>query len=797
MNSKFRLSATIILCLFFHINLFARISINEKSIQINTPQALLSLDKQNWSIKISSLEGEILFLDAIPPAFKIQGEWRHLQKIIDVTQSNNESVLLNAALGDDTPVNVCIEFKEGSAFHFVVKPVGVTVDSVRGAAVLYPQEEIYGFGETWNGGIAQRGKSLDIWDKPGTPDECAYMPYYVSTRHYGFLLNYGGAVHFDVGQTEKSKLSYCAQISELDFTLFAGTSIASVVKSYINYTGKLVKPPRWAYQPWFWLMGDPDIPGADINTLKGEQFPAAVKRLHSLNIPVGVVWFEPPWQTARTTFVPNDTFSTDLKGVISELNSLGVKTLAWTVPYTNPGASNWQYANDHDYFVHNPDAETNSNETTITSSGELDDESYDYIDFFNPKACKWWQQEIKKAIDLGIRGFKLDAGQDLPKDALLYNGLQGKDVHNSYSRQYNKVFYEILEKNCPNDFITIPRAAWVGSGHYTNFKWPGDLNGDFSDTGLAGSVKSSLSLAFCGLPFLSTDIGGFEGRPPSETVWIRWAQFGAMLPGMQTLNMPWWYSEKAVEHYRYLCWLHTDLTPYWMSLGNESAETGAPVCRPLVWTFEDDLNCRKISDQYTVGPWILVAPVLNPDNKRDVYLPAGTWYDFWDDSAYSGEQTIHWEKNGKDGLWSFPLYVREGAIVPVEPSNSVSGFGSEQSKGYLTLAIWPKANGTSEFTMNDREGPVNISAEQTKNEIKLRWVGSEMNCILRIHMPSKVSPSQVTAGEKNSVSLQEFKSKKAFLQATADGWYLDTEQNKMYVRKKNDKQSGLIRISKN
>ena len=109
-----------------------------------------------------------------------------------------------------------------------------------------------------------------------------------------------------------------------------------------------------------------------------------------------------------------------------------------------------------------------------------------------------------------------------------------------------------MKNKLGDDFLMIPRAAWVGSPSYTNFKWPGDLSGSFANNGLPSTVHSSLSLAFCGIPFVATDIGGFKNRPAPEDVWIRWAQFGAFLPGMETLHMPWWYSKEAADHFRYL-----------------------------------------------------------------------------------------------------------------------------------------------------------------------------------------------------------------------------------------------------
>ena len=311
-------------------------------------------------------------------------------------------------------------------------------------------------------------------------------------------------------------------------------------------------------------------PSDGINSLKGEHVLKMVNKLQEMYIPVGVTWLEPVWQTASTSMIPNPAFSPDLKKLIGDLKKLGVNTLTWTVPYTTSKASNWKVAVENNYLVKKPDNSFDDGKVKISEMGELEGRYYNYIDFFNPEAYQWWQEQIKQSLELGLKGFKLDAGQDLPDDAILFGGRLGKDVHNSYALEYNRVFYETLKQKYADNFLMIPRAAWIGSSANTNSKWPGDLRTSFGNNGLPSSVFSTLSLAFSGFPFVSTDIGGYTPRPAPEDVWIRWAQFGAMLPGMQTLNMPWWYSEKAQDYYRYLSWLHTDLTPFWNTLANEA-----------------------------------------------------------------------------------------------------------------------------------------------------------------------------------------------------------------------------------
>ncbi len=761
-----------------------------KDIRLRHAGAELVIEREPWRLRLQGADRGERFVEAAPPALQIAGAWQPLQKVTGVRR-NGDAVLVDVALADGTPVRAEVRAFGDNGFQVRVSAVDAAVTALRGTTALRTIEEIYGFGEMWNGRVAQRGQALDLWARGGTPDECAYMPYYVSTNNYAFFLNYGGRVRFDVGRRESDRIVFEAATDEMDFVLVAGDSIATTVRNFLSVQGLPQRPPRWAFKPWFWLMSDPEQPAAKIDTLKGEHFIHMVDRLKALSIPVGVTWFEPPWQDARNTFVPNPEFSPDLPGLVRRLEEKGVRTLAWTVPYTTPDASNWKEAVERGYLVRKPGAAADNAKVNVTASGELEGRYYNMIDLFNPEAFAWWRAQIERSLETGIRGYKLDAGQDLPADALLHGGRRGAEVHNSYATEYSRVFFEALQKKYGDEFLMIPRAAWAGSSAFTNFKWPGDLSGSYANNGLPSTVYSTLSLAFSGFPFVSTDIGGFEDRPAPENVWLRWAQFGAMLPGMQTLHMPWWYSEESVTHFRYLAWLHTDLTPLWATLAREAAATGAPICRPLVWSNQDDIETWRVDDQFTVGESLLVAPMLNNNYDRGVYLPAGRWHDFWDNQeTLVGPAHVTWFKGWfvKD---KFPLYIKEGAIIPLEVTNEFSGFGWPESAGFVTLAIWPKVRGASAFTLHDTEDPVRIAAEWSSHDaLTLRWSETRRNHLLRVHLDGTFAAAAVAAG---SGTLERFDSLAAF-RTGGEGWFHDRSTGKLWIRKFNSGQGDALTV---
>ena len=687
------------------------------------------------------------------------------------------NVLLSVLLEDGSETEIQITKVSDAIVKLKFKLINSAATACRGYIALDPVEEIYGFGEMWNGKVAQRGSSFELWDVNGTPDECAYMPYYVSTKNYALFINYGGMVRFDVGKKRADELVFEAETGQLELFLITGDNISSVVKNFLTEVGLPALPPRWAFKPWAWLMTKPNNPTADLFTVKGTDVIEMINHFEDLDIPVGVTWLEPPWQSGRTSFMPNPNFSPNLKQLISNLDKKGVKTLAWTLPYTSNEVSNWKTAVEKGFLAKKPGRNNNNGGINITESGEVSGDNYNYIDFFNPEACDWYKSQINLAIDLGFKGFKLDDGQEVKSEALLYNDIKGYDVHNSYALEYNKVFFEALTERYGTDFLMIPRSGWVGASSFTNFKWPGDLRADFGNNGMQSSLYSSLSLAFSGYPFVSTDIGGFYPRASPERVWIRWAQFGAMLPGMQGIHMPWWYSNKAIEHYKYLSWLHTDIILLWSSLAKEAHQTGAPVCRPLVWTYQDDVDCWRIDDQYTVGNDLLVAPIINSEDLRKVYFPEGRWIDFWNEkNIIEGNQTLTWYSP----LWQFPLFIREGAIIPFMVGNSVTGFGWEQKGDFITLAIWPKLLGLSEFVLDDLEGPVKINVDwQNQEEILISLSETKMDYIYRIHFIDSNTPSNVLYGAE---TITRISNENEFRSRNTSDWYFDEEGRNLWVR---------------
>ena len=772
-------------CLFFlayPVNSQIKFTETADEVIVHSPNSNLVLQKKQWHIMLKNKSGVVLFEEASAPAFKVNDKWVLVSSITGIKQLNRQTIGMQLKLENDQTATAHLVLINNNAFNLKIELTVGKPTAIKLSNRLQPKEEIYGLGEMWNGSVAQRGNAVEIWDKNGTPDECAYIPYYVTTSNYAYFLDYGGRVNVDAGKTVPGTITLEAPASSISILLTSGSNISETVSNYLKVTGLPMMPPRWSFKPWWWLMSAVDQPRADISTLSAEQVLLAAQKFKEMDIPASVTWLEPPWQTARTSLVPSEKFSPDFKKFVQALHKLDLKVLCWTIPYTLQNSPNWDAVAKNNYLVKKPDGELPK--AVLTPSGEMVGGGYNYIDFTNPAARKFWQGQIKKVLAYGVDGFKLDAGQDLPEDAILYAGV-GKDLHNSFARYYNQTFFEVLNKELKGDFLTIPRASWSGGNKYHSFKWPGDLSTSFRENGLPSSVYSSISAGFSGFSSISTDIGGFSPRPSPEDVWVRWAQFGAMLPGMQTPNMPWWYSKKASDHYRYLSWLHTDMVPFWMSLANEAHTTGRPIVRHLVWTFQDDEKARRVDDEYTLGESILVAPVISAANTRKVYLPKGNWFNFWTDEKVTGEKEITW----KGDLYHFPMYVREGAIIPMEVKNDVSGFGTKNSAGYVTVSVWPKISGLSSFIFHDIEAPVTFTVEQQEDKpLQVNWSSSKKKYIFRLNMEDKRSPKKITS---SVYMLIAYSGPDAFNNSSADGWYFDEAKQKLWIRTRSSVQNSI------
>ncbi|MBD3563083.1 DUF5110 domain-containing protein, partial [Planktothrix sp. FACHB-1355] len=290
--------------------------------------------------------------------------------------------------------------------------------------------------------------------------------------------------------------------------------------------------------------------------------------------------------------------------------------------------------------------------------------------------------------------FPLDAPQGNSNE--LTNHLE---AHNLYGLSMAKACFQGLEKHraIERSFV-LTRSGFAGIQRWSSV-WMGDNQSLWEH--LEMSLPMLCNMGLSGVQFVGCDIGGFAGNATAE-LFARWMQVGMLYPLMRghsamstARHEPWVFGETVEKICREYINLRYQLLPYIYTLFWSAATTGAPILRPLLYHFPNDPKTYNLYDQVLLGPSLMAAPIYRPGKEhRAVYLPEGTWYDWWSGNRYEGP--IHILAHAP--LERMPLYVRGGAIIPMAP---VMQYVDERPLDRLTLRIWP---GTGEWTLYEDDG---------------------------------------------------------------------------------------------
>ena len=385
--------------------------------------------------------------------------------------------------------------------------------------------------------------------------------------------------------------------------------------------------------------------------LREESFPCDV-------IHVDTGWFDKDW-ICDWEFSPR-TFP-EPQNYLAEMRKNGFRVTLWQLPSVSSQTALFAPALQRKLIATNKDGVGNY-------SNFGDSQQTATIDFSNPQAVEWYQGLLEKLLKMGVAAIKTDFGETIDMQAE-YMGMDARLLHNLYSLLYQKAAFEITEKVHGKGLIWA-RSGWIG-----NHRYPVHWGGDSACTwdGMAGSLRGGLHLGLSGYGFWGHDIAGFHGLPnfmnswPSDEIYMRWTQLGVFSSHMRyhgtSPREPYEYPEIA-SLVRQWWNLRYALIPYLVEQGRTVVKSGLPIMQALIFHHEDDPMCWHIDDQYYFGNSFLVAPIMNNEGVRDVYLPSGTWIDFWTGQELEGNQ---WIKNVRMSLEHMPVYVKFGAQVPVYP----------------------------------------------------------------------------------------------------------------------------------
>lgn len=547
-------------------------------------------------------------------------------------------------------------------------------------------EGFYGLGE-WGDTAMHRGKlrpmqlEVDTTMEGGIVENHVPVPLLLGTRGWGMFVESRRPGTFDVARESDTLIDVTYgtghdSAAGLDVHLFSADHPLDLLAQYFELTGYPGLPAEWTYGPLLWRD----------DTTGQAQILDDITQIRARDLATSGIWFDRPYARGVNTFDFDPAKFATPKAMLQQLHDAGLRYGLWHAPYvaaanndTDPAGTQHDFAVAHGFFP--------------PVIGIPVNKWGDPIDFTNPDAYAWWQENLKTYTDplpggYGVEGFKLDYGEDIVVGLLgqrkpwkFADGSDELTMHHGYTLLYHQVYRELL---APSGGWLLTRTGRWGDQTKGMIVWPGDLDATFHPQGapignqravggLPTALSFGISLSASGFPFYSSDTGGYKHSPPNNEVWLRWVQAStiasAMEVGDSSSQMPWEFTtengrtQQSLDIYRRYALLHMRLFPYAWSYARSMAETGHPIVRPFGLAHPE--VGQHPSDQFLFGDWLLSAPVIEAGKtSREVWFPPGAWLSWWDASAYDGGASGT-KATVPAPLDTLPLFIARGGIVPM------------------------------------------------------------------------------------------------------------------------------------
>ena len=485
------------------------------------------------------------------------------------------------------------------------------------------------------------------------------IPFYLSLCDeltYGVFFDNTFRTNFDFGKFNNI-LTIESIKGEIDFYFIYGNNLKEVVSNYTALTGRYPLPQRWSLgshqSRWGYACK--------------EHIDEVVNGYEENDIPLGAVHLDIDYMENYKVFTYSEKKYPKLREYIKSLNEKGVKV----VTIIDPGVKVEEGYFMYDEAIKNGYAATKNGETYINAVWPGDSI---YPNYLKEDTRLWWGDKTKILTDLGVSGIWNDMNEPasfkgpLPDDVEFFdedNYYYHDEIHNVYGHLMSKATYDGLKKNTGLRPFVITRACYAGSQKYSTM-WTGDNHSMWGHVQMA--IPQQCNMGLSGLPFIGTDIGGFGGDSTAELM-ARWIEVGCFSPLLRNHSStgtkrqePWCFNDEVTKIYRKHVNLRYELIPYYYDLFHEHESNGLPIIRPTLLEFQSDKKLTNQNDQFMVGEYLLVSPVVLPGQEQKlVYLPDSEygWYDYFNGEKVSSGYSIRSAK-----LNEVPLFVRGGSIIP-------------------------------------------------------------------------------------------------------------------------------------
>jgi len=585
-------------------------------------------------------------------------------------------------------------------------------------------EHYFGLGDK-PGPLDRRNEAFSNWNtdafgwQESTDPIYKSIPFFITFRKgisAGFYLDNTWRTSFDFNKEYRDGYSFGSEGGPLDYYILYGPEPKAVVKAWAWLVGTTPLPSLWAlgYQQSRYSY----YPESEVRRI--------ASRLRSERIPADVIWLDIDYQIKNRPFTVDSERFPHFDQMIQDLKAQHLHTVVITdlhvADLPNAGYKPYDEGVAGDHFVKNPDGSTyvgmvwpgKSVFPDFTRAVSRDWWGTLYSDFVAKGVSGFWNDMNEPAIFSSTKTFPDDVQHRIEEPGFQSRVASHLEIHNIFGMENTRGTFEGLLKLAPDvrPFV-MTRASFAGGQRYAA-TWTGDNSSTWNH--LRQTTAQLLNLGLSGFAMSGADVGGFAGAPQPELL-TRWLELAAFQPidrdhsavgtnphepwengTPDDVNLRRKYIE---ERYR--------LLPYLYTTSEEMSRTGLPIMRPLFLEFpKGSLDGGPLDlstgNEFLLGPDLLIAQSPYPDAMDDysVALPAVGWYDYWTGIRVEGgfgrkgidnnpitQPEVHLHRS----LDTLPVFVRAGAIVPIQP---VVQSTDETPQGPLTLRVYPPLNGAKE-----------------------------------------------------------------------------------------------------